>query len=129
MWEQDSSRYGSAARALHRHGLARDEVDADPVELFQTQRLAREPARIGRLFIPTAAVAFQVLTRRAGAEGWFASFLRHLAEHALQGTGEVALDTGGQGVRSTDQGFKGVVRKNAPGFVSQSEPDTAPVVL
>jgi hypothetical protein len=95
MREQDSSQCGSGDRALHRHGLAWGEVDADPVELFQKQRLAREPARIGRLFILAAAVAFQMLTRRAGAEGRFASLLRHLTEHALQGIGEVAVDTGG----------------------------------
>ena len=129
MREQDSSQCGSSDKTHPRHGLARYEVDADPVELFQKQRLAREPALIGRLSLSAAAVAFQMLTRRAGAEGRFASFLRHLTEHALQGTGEVALDTGGQGVRSTNQGFEGVVRKNALGFLGQNELDTAPVAL
>ena len=102
MREQDSSRCDADDRALHHHGLARNEVDADPVEFFQTQRLVREPACIGRLSLPAAAAAFQILTRRAGAEGRFASLLRHLTEHALQGIGEVALDTGGERVRSTD---------------------------
>ena len=32
--EQDSSRFGSGDRILHRYGLALDEVDADPVEFF-----------------------------------------------------------------------------------------------
>ena len=95
MRKKDSSRCGSGDRTLHRHGLARDEVDADPIKLFQKQRLARESALIRRLSLPAAAVAFQVLTRRAGAEGRFASLLRHLTEHALQGIGEVALDTWG----------------------------------
>ena len=66
--EQDSSRSGSGDRALQRREVARDEVDADPVELFQKQRLAREPAHIGRLSLSAAAVACQMLTRRAGAE-------------------------------------------------------------
>ncbi len=110
-------------------GLAWDEVDADPVELFQKQRLAREPTRISRLFIPAAVVAFQMLTRRADAEGRFASLLCHLTEYSLQGIGEVALDTGGEGVYSADQRFEGVVRKNAPGFLGKNEPNAAPVVL
>ena len=93
--EQDSSRFGSGDRILHRYGLALDEVDADPVEFFQKQGLAHEPARIGRLSLLAAAVAFQMLTRRAGAEVRFAPLLRHLTEHAPQGTGEVALNTGG----------------------------------
>ena len=96
MQEQDSSRCGSGHKIPHRYGLARDEVNADLIDLFQTQRFAREPARIGRLLItPAATIAFQMLTRRAGAEGRLASLLRHLTEHALQGIGEVALDTGG----------------------------------
>ena len=70
---------------------------------FQQQRLACESAGIRRLFFSAAAIAFQMSTRGAGAEGRFASLLCHLTEHALQGTGEVALDTGRKGVRGADQ--------------------------
>ena len=92
---QGSSQCGAGDSALHRHRLARGEVDAELVELLQQQRRpARETARIGRLSLPTD-VAFQMLIRRAGAEGKFAALRRHLAEHALQGVGEVAADAGG----------------------------------
>ena len=93
--EQDSSLFGSGDRALHRYGFALDEVDADSVEFFQKQGRAHETARIRRLSVPAAAVAFQMLTRRADAEARFTSLLRHLTEQALQRAGEVALDTGG----------------------------------
>lgn len=129
MREQNSSRHDSCDKALYCHGLAQDEIDADPIELFQKQRLAREPARIGRLSLPAAAVAFQMLTRRAGAERRFASLLRHLTEHALQRIGELTLDNWRQGVRSTDQGFERVARQDTPGFFGQNQPDTAPVQL
>ena len=69
------SRLGSGDRGLHRHGLTLDEVNADAVELFQKQGLAREPARKGRLSLPAAAFAFQMLTRRACTEGRSASLL------------------------------------------------------
>jgi hypothetical protein len=74
--------------------FALGKVDADSVEFFQKQGRAHETARIGRLPVPTAAVAFQMLTRCADAEVRLASFLRHLAEQALQGTGKMTLDTG-----------------------------------
>lgn len=93
--EKDSSRFGLGDEALRHHRFPRDEVDADPVKLFQTQRLDREPTRIVRLPLPATAVAFQMLARRAGAEGRLSSLLRHLIEHALQGIGKVALDAGG----------------------------------
>jgi hypothetical protein len=60
-----------------------DEVDADPIELFSKQGLAREPTGIGRLLLATAAVVLQMLTRCAGTEARLTTFLGHLTKHSL----------------------------------------------
>jgi hypothetical protein len=82
MLEQNSSWFGQGNRGFC-HRLAVDEVDADSIELFQKQGLARESAGIRRLCLTAAAVVFEMLTRRAGPERLLPPFLGHLIKHAL----------------------------------------------
>src|SRR5258708_34741967 len=70
-----------------------------------------------------------MLTRRASAEWSSASFQRDLAEHALQGGGEMAVDAWGQVVRGADHRLERIVDEDRPAFIGEVEPGAAAVGL